>query len=112
MIPNAEHSQLQVFEESFDTKGFDHASIFHCREHESFLWAQGLDTKIVVEKIPYGPTNKDLYAPVDWGTKYMVVVDTSLSDPGSIDISRVIDSKAHMGYMMVHDDTMVCNGIQ
>jgi hypothetical protein len=112
MIPHEEHSELQVFEESFDTKGFDHASIFHCREHEPFLWAQGLATKIVVEKIPCGPANKDVYAPVDWGTKYRVVVDTSLWDPGSVDISRVIDSEAHMGYMMVHDDTVVCSGIQ
>jgi hypothetical protein len=101
-----------VFEESFDTKVFDHVSILHYREHESFLWAQGLATEIVFEKIPCGLDNKDVYAPVDLGTKYRVVVDTSLWDLGLVDISRVIDSEAHMKYMMVHDDTLVCSGIQ
>jgi hypothetical protein len=35
-IPHEENSKLQIFEESFD-----HASILHCRDHESFLLAQG-----------------------------------------------------------------------
>jgi hypothetical protein len=35
-------------------------------------------------------------------------VDTSLWDPGSVDISGVIDAVAHIGYRVVHDDTWVC----
>jgi hypothetical protein len=111
-IPHEENSELQVFEERFDTEGFDHAPIFHCRDHEPFLLAQGLATKEVVEKIPCGPTNKEVYAPVDWGIEYRTDVDTSLWDPGSVDISGVIDTVAHIGYRVVHDDTMVCSGIQ
>ena len=38
-------------------------------------------------------------------------VDRSLWDLGSIDVIRVIDTVEHIQYMMVHDDTMVCNGI-
>jgi hypothetical protein len=112
MIPHEELSELQVFEERFDTEDFECASVLHCRDHELFLLSQGLATEIVVEQIPCGPTNKEVYAPVDWGTKYRMVVDTSLWDLGSVDISRVIDTESHMGYMVVHDDTMVCNGIQ
>ena len=39
-------------------------------------------------------------------------MDTSLWDPGSIDISGVSDTMAHIGYRVVHDDTGVCIGIQ
>jgi hypothetical protein len=39
-------------------------------------------------------------------------VDTTLWDPGSVDISILIDTVAHMGYRMVHDDVVVCSGIQ
>jgi hypothetical protein len=39
-------------------------------------------------------------------------VDTSLWDLSSVDISIVIDTLKHVGYSMVHDDTMVCHGIQ
>jgi hypothetical protein len=85
--------------------------ILHCRDHEPFLLAQGLATEIVVKKIPCGPANKEVYAPVDWGIEYRTDVDTSLWDPGSVDVSRVIDIMAHIQYRMVHDDTMVCSGI-
>jgi hypothetical protein len=37
--PHEEHSELQVYEVSFDTKGFDRAHVWHCRDHESFLLA-------------------------------------------------------------------------
>jgi hypothetical protein len=39
-------------------------------------------------------------------------VDTSLWDLGLIDASRVIDTMTHIQYKMVHDDTMVCSGLQ
>ena len=52
MILHEEHSNLQVFEDSFGIKGFDCVLVFHCRDHEPFILAQGLDTNIVVEKIP------------------------------------------------------------
>jgi hypothetical protein len=74
--------------------------------------AQGLATKEVVEKIPCGPSNKEVYAPVDWGIEYRTVVDTSLWDLGSVDISGVIDTMAHIGHRVVHDDTVVCCSIQ
>jgi hypothetical protein len=78
----------------------------HCRNHESFLWEE------VVEKILCGPASKELYAPVDWGIEHRTNVDISLWDPGSVDISRVSDTMAHIGYRVVHDDTGVCSGIQ
>jgi hypothetical protein len=93
-------------------EGFDRAPVLHCRDHESFLLAQGLATEEVVEKIPCGPANKEVYAPVDWGIEYRTYVDTSLWDPSSVDISGVIDTVAHIGYRVVHDDTRVCSGIQ
>jgi len=73
--------------------------------------AQGLATKEVFDKIPYGPANKEVYSPVDWGIKYRKVVDTSLWDPGSIDISGVINTGEHIGYMVVHDDMTMCSSI-
>jgi len=61
---------------------------------------------MVVEKVPFGPSNKEVYAPEDWGTQYRTDVHTSPYDPGSLDISIVIDRVAHIGYIMVHDYTM------
>jgi hypothetical protein len=89
-IPHKEHSKLQVLEERFDIEDFDRAPVLHCRDHEPFLLAQGLATEEVVEKIPCGPANKEVYAPVDWGIEYRTDVDTSLWDPSSVDISRDI----------------------
>jgi hypothetical protein len=112
-IPHEEHSDLQVLEERFDTEGFDHAPVLHCRDHESFLVAQGLATKEVVEKIPCGPTNKEV-APVDWGIEYRTVVDTSLCDSGSVDISGVLDTMAYIEYrwyMMIQWCAVVYNSI-
>jgi hypothetical protein len=54
-----------VYKESFDIEGFYHAPIFQCRDQELFILAQGLATKMIVEKIPCEPTIKELYAPVD-----------------------------------------------
>jgi hypothetical protein len=93
-----------VFEERFEIEGFDHVLVFHCRDHEPFLWAQGLATKEVVDKIPFGSSNKEVYALVDWRIEYRMDVDTSLWDPGSIDISGVSDTMAHIGYRVVNDD--------
>jgi hypothetical protein len=39
-------------------------------------------------------------------------VDTSLWDPGSLDISGGIVLVAHMGHMVAHDDKVVCSGMQ
>jgi hypothetical protein len=39
--PHEEYSELQVYEESFDTDGFDRVPIFHCRDHESFCCLKG-----------------------------------------------------------------------
>jgi len=64
MIPHEEDSRLKLYEESLDTEDFDHVSILHCMDHEPFIWAQRLATKIVVEQIPCGPTNKEVSAPV------------------------------------------------
>jgi hypothetical protein len=36
-------------------------------DHEIFILVQGLATEEVVEKIPCGPSNKEVYALVDWG---------------------------------------------
>jgi hypothetical protein len=78
MIPQEEHSELQVFEERFDIEGFDYAPVLHCMDHESFLLAQGLATEMVVKQIPCEPANKEVYAPVDRGTEYRTNMDTSL----------------------------------
>jgi hypothetical protein len=48
---------------------------------------------------------------MDWVDMYMTDMDT-LWDIGSVDINRVLDTVALIGYRMVHDDTMVCNNIQ
>jgi hypothetical protein len=45
-----------------DIQGFSHTPILHCRDHELFLLAQDLATKEVVEKIPCGPTDKEVLA--------------------------------------------------
>jgi hypothetical protein len=112
MIPHEDHSWLQVYEESLDMEDFDCALVLHCRYHEALLLAQCLATNEVVENVICRPTNKEVYAPVDWGTKYRTNVDTSLWDSGPIDISRLNDRVAHIGYRKVHDDTMVCSGLQ
>jgi hypothetical protein len=64
-ISHEENLELQVFEEKFDTKGFDCAPVLHCRDHEPFILAQDLATNMVVEQIPCGPVNKEAYALVD-----------------------------------------------
>jgi hypothetical protein len=88
------------------------APILHCRDHELFLLAQHLATEEVVEKIPCGPANKEVYTSVDWGTEYRTDVDTSLWDPSSFYSRGVIDIVGHIGYRVVHDDIVVCSSIQ
>jgi hypothetical protein len=39
-------------------------------------------------------------------------VDTSLWDLGLVDISKVIDIVAHIGYKVVHDDTKVYSSLK
>ena len=56
-----EHSKLQVTEERSDTKDFDQVW-----DHELPLWDSGLTMEEVVEHIPYGPTNKEVYPYRDW----------------------------------------------
>jgi hypothetical protein len=101
-----------VYEESLEREIFYHVPILHCRDHEPFIWAQSLDTYIVVEKIPCVPSNKEVYAPIDWGIEYRTYVDTSLWYLGTVDIFRVTNTLSHIGYKVVHEDTMVCSGIQ
>jgi hypothetical protein len=38
-IPHEDHLELWVFEERFDTNGFDRAHVFHYRDHELCLVA-------------------------------------------------------------------------
>jgi hypothetical protein len=49
--------------------------------------AQVLATDEIVEHIPCGPANKEVYASTDWGNGYITDVDTSIWDPGSDDTS-------------------------
>jgi hypothetical protein len=65
IILHKENSGLQVYEDRFGIEGFDHVPIFHCKDHEPFIFFQGLSTQIVVKKIPCGPSNKEVYAPFD-----------------------------------------------
>jgi hypothetical protein len=101
-----------VLEERFDTKDFENALFFHCRDHEPFFLAQGLAIEEVVEKISCGQASKEVYAPVDWGIVYRTDVDTSLWDTSSFDICRVIVAMEHKGKHVVHEDVVMFNSIQ
>jgi hypothetical protein len=96
-IPHRDYLGLQVYEDRFDTKGFACAFIFHFMDHDPLILAQGLDKEEVVEKIPYGPTNKEVYAPVDLGIEYRTYANKSLSHPSPVDISGVVDTMEHIG---------------
>jgi hypothetical protein len=48
---------------------------------------------------------------MDWVDMYMTDINT-LWDSSSVGINRVLDTIAHTGYWMVHEDTMICNSIQ
>jgi hypothetical protein len=53
----------------------------HGEDHESFLLErplkyQGLATEEITENIPCGPTNKEVYASMDWVDMYMTDMDT------------------------------------
>jgi hypothetical protein len=70
-----------VLEERYDAEGFDVAPVLHCGDHEPFLLesplkAQRLVTKEITEHIPCGPTNKEVYASMDWVDRYMTDMDT------------------------------------
>jgi hypothetical protein len=67
-------------------------------DHEAFHLAQGLAIEEVVEKIHFGPANKEVYAPIDWEITYRTDVDTPLWDLGLVDICRVIVTVAHKGH--------------
>jgi hypothetical protein len=115
-IPHEEHSELQVLEERYDAEGFDYALVFHCGDHELFLLesplkAQGLAMEEIVEHIPCGPTRKEVYASMDWVDRYMTDMGM-LWDTGSGDTSRVMDTVAPTGYMMVQDDSVIGNNMQ
>jgi hypothetical protein len=55
---------------------------------------------------------KEVYAPIDCGIAYRTNVDTSLWDPSSVDICRVIYTVAHKRHQVVHEDAVVCSSIQ
>jgi hypothetical protein len=59
------HEKYSGLQKSLDTKGFESAPILHCRDHETFILAQGLAAEIEVKKIPCGLANKEVYAPID-----------------------------------------------
>jgi hypothetical protein len=42
MISHEEHSNFQVLEERYDIDGFDYAHVFHCEDHESFIFKRPL----------------------------------------------------------------------
>ena len=78
-----EHSKLQVTEERSDTKDLDQVW-----DHELPLWVSGLTMEKVVEHIPYGPANKEVYPYRDWVDMYMTQMDRPRFT-GSVDISGV-----------------------
>jgi hypothetical protein len=60
--------------------------------------------KEMVEHLPCGPAREEAYASMDWVDRYMMDMDT-LWGTGLVIISRVLDSIAHTGHQMVHEDT-------
>jgi hypothetical protein len=52
-----------------------------------------------------------VYASFLGGIEYRGDVDTSFWDPGSVDISGVMDIVAHIEYKVVHDDKVICISI-
>ena len=78
-----EHSKLLVTEERYDTKDLDQVW-----DHELPLCDSGLTMEEVVEHIPCGPTNKEVYPYRDWVDKYMTEMETPRFT-GSVDINGV-----------------------
>ena len=78
-----EHSKLQVIEERSDTKDLDQVW-----DHELPLLVSGLTMEEVVEHIPCGPANKEVYPYRDWVDRYMTKMETPRFI-GSVDINGV-----------------------
>ena len=70
VIPHEEHSELQVYDESFDTNYYGSAPVFYCMDHELFILSRGLATYDIVEHTPSVPYRKEVYAPVDSWIEY------------------------------------------
>jgi hypothetical protein len=94
MVKHKGHSDLQGLEERYDPEISDYTHSLHHGDHESPLLespvkAQVIATDEIVEHIPCGPANREVYASADWGNGYITDVDTSIWDPGSGDTSGV-----------------------
>jgi hypothetical protein len=100
MVEHEEHLGLQEFAERYDPKVSGYAHVLHYGDHEPLLLesplkAQRMITDETIEHIPYGPTNKEVYASMYGGDMYIIDEDTSIWDPGSTNTSVVIDTMTH-----------------
>jgi len=105
-----------VLEERFDAKGFDHAPILHCGDHEPLLLgnplkAQDLTMEEIVEHISCGPAREEIYTYQDWVDRYITDMGT-LENTSSGDISRVVELVAPTRYKMIQDNSVICNSMQ
>jgi hypothetical protein len=94
MVKHEEHSDLHGLEERYDSKISDYTHSLHHGDHEPPLLEGPLKAQVIaideiVEHIPCGPTNREVYASTDCGNGYIKDVDTTIWDPGSDDTSGV-----------------------
>jgi hypothetical protein len=94
MVKHEKYSNLQGLEERYDLGISDYTHSLHHGDHEpppleSPLKAQLITTYEIVEHIPCGPTNMEVYESTDYGNGYITDVDTSIWDLGSVDTSGV-----------------------
>ena len=111
MVKHEEHSDLQGFEVRYDLEISDYTHSLHHGDHEpplmeSPLKAQVVATNEIVEHIPCGPANMEVYASTNWGSGYITDVDTSIWDPSSDDTSgmREQNNKPSDGSRPYHVD--------
>ena len=76
-----EHSKVQVIEDKSDIKDLDQVW-----DHELPLWDSGLTMEEVVDHIPCGPANKEVYPYRYWVDRYMTEMETPRFT-SSVDIS-------------------------
>ena len=94
MVKHKKHSDLQGLEERYNSEISDCTHSLHHEDHEppllkSPLKAQVIAIDEIVQHIPCGPTNMEVYESTDYGNGYITDVDTSIWDLGSIDTSGV-----------------------
>ena len=80
---------LQAFAERYDPEAFDYAHVLQYGNQESLLLeiplkAQVMITDETIEHIPCGPSNKEVYASMYAGDRYITDEDTSIWDPCSL----------------------------